>query len=366
MAEPRIVIPVVAGSSPVGHPASSMAPDEKFMREAIRLARKGLGKTRPNPAVGCVIVKSGRIVGRGWHRRAGRPHAEIEALRSLKNPAAAHGATAYVTLEPCSTHGRTPPCTHALIAAGVARVVVGAIDPNPKHRGRGLKLLGKAGMKIKSGVLAAECTALNPEFHHVMATGLPWVIAKCGMSLDGRLTRPPGEGQWITSPAARADAMKLRARVDAVMVGAATLRADDPSLTVRGIPGASQPWRVIWAPRGKAWRDAKIFRDRWKGRTLVLHCRSLRSALRELAKRGIQSVLLEGGGHTLGQAFASDLVTLAIFYIAPVLAGGDVPATAGTKSPARTDAWDKTRSRQIGQCVRIEARRNETPISVYQ
>jgi diaminohydroxyphosphoribosylaminopyrimidine deaminase / 5-amino-6-(5-phosphoribosylamino)uracil reductase len=191
MAEPRIVIPVVAGSSPVGHPSLFMAADEKFMREAIRLARKGLGKTRPNPAVGCVIVKHGRIIGRGWHRQAGLPHAEVEALKSLRNPAAARGATVYITLEPCCTHGRTPPCTQALIATGVARIVVGAIDPNPRHRGRGLRLLTKAGIKAKHGVLAAECAALNPEFHHVMRTGLPWVIAKCGMSLDGRLTRPP-------------------------------------------------------------------------------------------------------------------------------------------------------------------------------
>lgn len=366
MAEPRIVIPVVAGSSPVGHPLSPMAADEKFMREAVRLARKGLGKTRPNPVVGCVIVKNGRIIARGWHRRAGRPHAEIEALRSLKIPAAAHGATAYVTLEPCSTHGRTPPCTNALTAAGVARVVAGAIDPNPKHRGRGLKLLRKAGVKIKSGVLAAECAALNPEFHHVMATGLPWVIAKCGMSLDGRLTRPPGEGQWITSPAARADAMKLRAKVDAIMVGAATLRADDPSLTVRGIRGTAQPWRVIWAPRGKVPREAKVFRDRWQDRTIVLRSRSLRAALRELARRGIQSVLLEGGGYTLGRAFAAGLVAEAVFYVAPVLAGGVVPATAGRKIPARLAAWAGTRCSQIGQCVKIEARRAATQLSIYQ
>ena len=224
-----------------------MAADEKFMREAIRLAAQELGKTRPNPAVGCVIVKNGRIIARGWHRRAGLPHAEIEALRSLKNASAARGATAYVTLEPCSTNGRTPPCTTALVEAGLARVVTGAIDPNPKHRGRGLRLLHKAGLKTTSGVLAEECAALNPEFHHVMTTGLPWVIAKCGMSLDGRLTRPPGEGQWITSALARRDAMKLRTRVDAILVGAGTVRADDPALTLRGVRG-TQPWRIVWAP----------------------------------------------------------------------------------------------------------------------
>ena len=325
MAEPRIVIPVVAGSSPVGHPSLSMAADEKFMREAIRLARKGLGKTRPNPAVGCVLVKNGRIIARGWHRRAGSPHAEIEALRSLKNPAAARDATAYITLEPCSTHGRTPPCTQALVAAGVARVVIGAIDPNPQHRGRGIKLLCAAGIKTKTGLLADECTALNPEFNHVMSTGLPWVIAKCGMSLDGRLTRPPGEGQWITSPAARRDAMKLRAHVDAILVGAGTVRADDPALTLRGIKGA-QPWRIVWAPRSAPPRNAKIFRNGLKERTIVLRQKILHSALRSLAKRGIHSVLVEGGGYTLGKLFQARLANEVVFYVAPVLAGGDTPA----------------------------------------
>jgi diaminohydroxyphosphoribosylaminopyrimidine deaminase/5-amino-6-(5-phosphoribosylamino)uracil reductase len=314
-----------------------MAADEKFMREAIRLAKKGLGKTRPNPAVGCVLVKKGRIIGRGWHRRAGRAHAEVEALKSLKNPSAARGATAYVTLEPCCTHGRTPPCTKALIAAGVTRVVVGAIDPNPRHRGRGLKLLQKAGLKTRAGVLASECAALNPEFNHVMRTGLPWVIAKCGMSLDGRLTRPPGESQWITSAAARRDAMKLRARVDAILVGAATVRADDPALTLRGIPG-EQPWRIVWAPRTGIPRSAGLLTDRHRHKTLVFRQKSLRAVLQELGQRGIQSVLVEGGGRTLGELFDACLVNEAIIYTAPTLAGGRTPAVAGNGVSPRTIA----------------------------
>ena len=311
-----------------------MTSDEKFMREAIKLARHGLGKTRPNPAVGCVIVKNGRVIGRGYHRRAGLPHAEIEALRSLRNPARAKGATAYITLEPCCTHGRTPPCTKALIASGVTRVVIGAIDPNPKHRGGGIKLLQKAGLKTRTNVHATECAALNPEFHHVMRTGLPWVIAKCGLSLDGRLTRPPGEGQWITSPAARTDAMKLRARVDAILVGAGTVRADNPSLTLRGtVKKNPQPWRVVWAPGRRPPKSAKIFTDRHRARTLVLTQRTIKAALRALARRGVQSVLVEGGGHTLGKLFDASLANEAIFYIAPLLAGGRVPAVAGRGSP---------------------------------
>jgi len=331
-----------------------MAADEKFMREAIRLAAKGLGKTRPNPAVGCVIVKNGRIIASGWHRRAGLPHAEVEALRSLKNASAARGATAYVTLEPCSTHGRTPPCTTALVEAGLARVVTGAIDPNPKHRGRGLKLLHKAGLKTTSGVLAEECAALNPEFHHVMNTGLPWVIAKCGMSLDGRLTRPPGEGQWITSALARRDAMKLRTRVDAILVGAGTVRADDPALTLRGVRG-TQPWRVVWAPRGGVPRRAKLLTDPWRDRTLILRQKSLRAALRALVKRNIHSVLVEGGGHTMGCLFDSGLSREVVFYVAPLISGGRVPAVGGrgVGKPAMAPRLAPVAYQRLGDNLRI-------------
>jgi len=332
-----------------------MTDDEKFMREAILLARRGMGQTRPNPAVGCVLVKNGRIIARGYHRRAGRPHAEIEALRALKNPARARGATAYLTLEPCSTHGRTPPCTEALIRAGIARVVSGAIDPNPKHRGRGLRHLAQAGVQTTSGVLADQCAALNPEFHHFMATGLPWVVAKCGMSLDGRLTRPPGEGQWITSPAARADAMKLRARVEAILVGAGTIRADDPALTVRGLKSAEQPRRIIWAPRTQPSGKAKVFTDRHRARTMVLRQTTLRAALRALGRQGIQSVLVEGGGRTLGKLFASRLANEVVFYVGPMLAGGSVAAVAGTKltPPA---ALTQTLVARLGSCLRLSGR----------
>ena len=306
-------------------PAKSSPADLRYMREALSLAQHGVGKTKPNPAVGCVIVKNHRILARGWHRQAGQPHAEIEALRSLKNLSLARGATVYVTLEPCSTHGRTPPCTNALVAAGITRLVIGAIDPNPRHRGRGLRLLQKAGIDVTEGVLAGECEALNPEFHHAMSTGLPWVIAKCGMSLDGRLTRPRGESPWITSPESRDHAMQLRTRVDAILVGAATVRADNPSLTIRGskLPAAAeQPWRVIWAPRRLPPRSKKVFTDSHRERTLVLRQKSLRAALRELNRRGIQSVLIEGGGHTLGRAFAEHLVNEVFVYIAPVITGG--------------------------------------------
>ncbi len=329
--------------------------DELFMRQALALARRGLGRTHPNPAVGCVIVRGGKIIGRGWHRRAGEPHAEVEALQSLRNPRLAEGATAYVTLEPCSTRGRTPPCTQALIDAGIGRVVVGAIDPNPSHRGRGLAILRRKGIRAEPGVLGAECASLNPEFHYFMSTGLPWVIAKCGMSLDGRLTRPRGESRWITSLAARADAMKLRAGVDAILVGAGTIRDDDPALTVRGAGRGIQPLRVVWAPRSAPPAEAHVLNDAQSARTFVLRQKSLRAALRELGRRGVMRVLIEGGGHTLGCAVDERLAQEIVFYVAPMLAGGRVVAVAGRgaakleRAPKLVDA----RFQKLGQCLRI-------------
>lgn len=307
------------------------APDaaERWMRAALVEARKGLGRTSPNPAVGAVIVRGNRIVARGWHRAAGQPHAEIEALRALARPELARGATIVVTLEPCSSHGRTPPCTDAILAAGFARVIYGATDPNPKHVGRAARLLRAGGVEVTEGVLAEECAALNPAFNHWVTTGLPWVIAKWAMSLDGRLTRPPGEPQWLTSPPARRHAMQLRARVDAILVGAGTVRADDPALTVRGIRGARQPWRVVLTRRGELPAQAKLFTDEHRDRTLVLRGKSLRAALTELGRRGVTSVLIEGGGEVLGQAIDGRLVQEVCCYLAPLLAGGAVPAVGG-------------------------------------
>lgn len=332
-----------------------MPSDQHFMREAIALAQRARGLTHPNPAVGCLIVRDGKIIGRGWHRRAGKPHAEVEALRSLRRPQLARGATAYVTLEPCCTHGRTPPCTEALVAAGISRVVVGATDPNPAHRGRGTRALRNAGVKVTAGVLAAECAEINPEFHWAMTSGLPWVIAKCGMSLDGRLTRPPGEGQWLTSTAARADAMRLRAQVDAILVGAGTVRADNPSLTLRGLrPLSAQPLRVVWAPRSLPPKNSEVFRDQQRARTLVVREKSLRAVLKKLRQDGIMKVLVEGGGHTLGRLFDERLAQEVVFYVAPLLAGGRVPAVGGKSIPSTRLASPEFT--QIGQCLRISAR----------
>ncbi len=327
----------------------SRAEDEKFMRLALREARRGCGQTSPNPAVGAVIVRGGRVIARGWHRRAGEPHAEIEALRALKKPELARGATIYVTLEPCCTHGRTPPCTEAICEAGIARVVFGATDPNPAHAGRAVEIFKKARLRVEHGVLAMECGGLNVAFNHRMTTGLPLVIAKAGLSLDGRLARPPGEGQWLTSERSRADAMRLRASVDAVLIGAGTLRADNPRLTVRGIAGVRQPLRVVLTRRGALPKDAHLFTDEHRTRTVVYRAKPLRVVLRDLGKRGCNSVLIEGGGELLGAAFDGRLVDRVHFYLAPLLCGGPhVIGGRGAGSTAESVRLENVTYRKCG------------------
>jgi diaminohydroxyphosphoribosylaminopyrimidine deaminase/5-amino-6-(5-phosphoribosylamino)uracil reductase len=330
--------------------------DEKFMRAALREAECGRGQTSPNPAVGAVIVRGGRIVARGFHRRAGEEHAEIAALAALKKAALARGATLYVTLEPCSTHGRTPPCSDAIIQAGFARVVIGAIDPNPRHAGRGIGILRAAGIAVETGVLGVECTALNRAYNKWIVTRMPWVIAKAGLSLDGRFTRPPGEGQWLTSVASRAHAMTLRAYTDAILIGAGTLRADNPRLTIRGVPGFEnkQPWRVVLTRREHLPKAAHVFTDASRDRTLVFRGKSLRVVLRELGRRAITSVLIEGGGAVLGNAFDHRLVDEVHFYLAPLLCGGPrVIAGHGAGSGAASTALRDVRYARIGDDLHV-------------
>jgi diaminohydroxyphosphoribosylaminopyrimidine deaminase/5-amino-6-(5-phosphoribosylamino)uracil reductase len=330
--------------------------DVKFMRAALREAARGVGQTSPNPAVGAIVVRGERIVARGFHRRAGLPHAEIEAIRALKNPAFARDATLYVTLEPCSTHGRTPPCCDAIRAHGFGRVVIGTIDPNPAHAGRGIELLRAAGIDVRSGVLEDECRELNTAFNKWIVTKQPLVIAKAGLSLDGRLTRPPGEGQWLTSAAARADAHRLRAQVDAILIGAGTLRADNPRLTVRGIRGARQPWRIILTRSGRLPEGAHVFTDEYRERTLVYRGHSLRAVLRDLGKKQITSVLIEGGGAVLGDAFDRRLVARVHFYLAPLLCGG--PHTIGGRGAGSTVeslALRNVQAARVGPDLRLTA-----------
>ena len=325
------------------------------MRAALFEARKGSGCTHPNPAVGAVIVKGRRILSKGWHRAAGCPHAEIEALNGLKSRLRAKGCTIFVTLEPCSTHGRTPPCTQAIIDAGICRVVYGARDPNPRHAGRADAILRAAGIEVASGVLAAECDELNAGWNKWISTGLPLVIAKAGMSLDGRIASPPGR-RWITSEESREDAMDLRARSGAILVGGETIRTDNPKLTVRGRPGAPQPWRVIWTKSGNLPDSSHVFTDRHRSKTLVYQGKSLRSVLRDLGKRGVEQVLIEGGGRTLGEAFDRGLVDRVVFYLAPVLLGGPIAAVGGrgTASIPNGIALENVSYRVTGGDMRIE------------
>lgn len=326
--------------------------DEAMMRLAIREARKGIGKTAPNPAVGAVLVRKGKILASGWHRAAGRPHAEIEALKKTSD---ARGATLYVTLEPCSTHGRTPPCTSAIIQAGITRVVFGATDPNPAHAGRATAILQKAGIEVSSGILSSECALLNRAWNKWISTGLPYVTAKAGMSLDGRIASPP-DRRWITSEAARRDAMKLRAECDAILVGAETIRIDNPHLTLRGLRAAKQPWRVVWSRSGKIPKASNVLTDIHRERTLVFSGKSLRTVLKELGRRGVQHVLIEGGGRTLGEAFDKELVDRVVFYIAPILMGGPVPALGGS-GVASNEEGLRLRDpvyKKIGPDLRIE------------
>ena len=329
--------------------------DLKMMRLALKEARKGIGNTSPNPAVGAVLVKNGRVLAKGWHQAAGCPHAEIEALRSLKNKSSAKGATIYVTLEPCSTHGRTPPCCESIIASGITRVVYGARDPNPKHAGGADTILRQSGIEVLSGVLELECASLNRAWNKWIHTGLPFVVAKTGMSLDGRISSPTGR-RWITSEASRKDAMQLRATSGAILVGAETVRADNPSLTVRGIPVKQQPLRIVWSRSGNLPSDCNLLTDEHREKTLVFEGKSLREVLQDLGRRGIEQVLIEGGGRTLGEAFDEGLVDHIVFYVAPVLIGGETPSVGGSgvENNERAIRLINPTYTRIGDDIRIE------------
>lgn len=337
------------------------------MALALRLARKAMGQTSPNPMVGAVIVNDGRIAGQGYHRRAGAPHAEVVALRQAG--AAARGATLYCTLEPCNHVGRTPPCCEAIIASGVAKVVVATRDPNPITNGRGLARLRRAGISVIVGVLADDARELNAAFFKVMRTGLPYAIAKAGQSLDGKIATVTGESRWITSPASRTVGHHWRSRVDAILVGVNTVLRDDPRLTARTGPRrADRPVKVILDSRLRtplaarclasppatiiatlsrnrarqaafARRGVEVISLRPAGRQSRRHGGErvpLRPLCRLLACRGLHTVLIEGGGEALAGALAERLVDRIIFCIAPILLGGRAaPSSIGGEGVSR-------------------------------
>jgi len=327
--------------------------DSRFMRLALGLAGRGLGNVWPNPAVGSVIVKDGRIVGRGWTQPGGRPHAERRALDQA-GPAA-RGATAYVTLEPCAHHGHTPPCAEALIAAGVVRVVSALEDPDPRVAGRGHAMLRAAGIAVETGVLEAEARALQAGFLSRIERGRPWLALKLGASFDGRIALASGESQWITGPHSRAHVQALRARFDAVLVGGGTARADDPLLTVRAFTPRRAPVRLVasarldlprarlagsldaaplWLLHGpEAPAEARTF---WSGIgadliEIPMAERGLDAAalLRALGSRGLTRVFCEGGGQFAASLIAAGLVDELIGFTAGVVLGADAKPGIG-------------------------------------
>ena len=248
--------------------------DRHYMKLALNLALKGEGRTNPNPVVGAVVVKSGEVVAKGYHQKAGLPHAEIIALRKAGDMA--RGADLYVNLEPCCYHGRTPPCTEAIIASGIKKVILGIRDPNKLVSGRGIRFLRKKGVEVVVGVLRRDCEKINEPFIKYITTGRPWVILKSAFSLDGKIATRTGDSRWITGPQARAYAHRLRSRVDAVLVGAETVRLDDPQLTVRPKKkGVQNPTRIVVAGKTNISASAKIFNNAHKERVIYAATASL-------------------------------------------------------------------------------------------
>ncbi|HPY32069.1 MAG TPA: bifunctional diaminohydroxyphosphoribosylaminopyrimidine deaminase/5-amino-6-(5-phosphoribosylamino)uracil reductase RibD [Verrucomicrobiota bacterium] len=344
------------------------------MRRALRYAQRGRGLTSPNPLVGAVLVKGGRLIGRGWHRQAGGPHAEIEALRDAqKRGFTAAGATLYVTLEPCCTQGRTPPCTDALIAARLRRVVGGATDPNPRHAGRGFTLLERAGLIVTRDVLAAECGQLNTAFNHWIVQRTPFVTVKAAMTLDGKIATARGESQWITGEPARAYGMELRRDADAILVGINTILADDPRLTWRTPQTATRHpkmlRRIVLDSQARTPLQARIVSDAQAVLTTIVVSRQaprkrvaalaqrvrvlvaplkksvphsfrtaldLRWLLRRLGAENITHLLVEGGGEVNASFLLQRLAHRVAFFYAPKILGGRDARKAVGGEGART------------------------------
>jgi len=352
----------------------------EFMRRAVFLARKGVGKTSPNPAVGAVVVREGAVVGEGWHRRAGTPHAEVHALRMAGE--LARGGDLYVTLEPCSHHGRTPPCADAVIAAGIARVFVGMIDPNPLVSGQGVERLRQSGITVEAGLMEQECRRLNEPFIKHVTTGRPLVVLKSALTLDGKTATPCGDSRWVTGEPSRRMVHRLRSAMDGVMVGVGTLLADDPELTVRLAKGRN-PLRIVvdselrtpvtarlLAAGGGGVLLATVSTDREKIAALtaagaeVVACAQrdgrvdLTDMLKRLGTRGIQSILLEGGETLAGEMLRQGLIDKFLFFVAPKLVGGEGKGIfAGVGAGLMKDAVPLRIGRisRVGEDILLEA-----------
>jgi diaminohydroxyphosphoribosylaminopyrimidine deaminase / 5-amino-6-(5-phosphoribosylamino)uracil reductase len=325
--------------------------DQDYMKLAIELARSATGQTSPNPIVGAVVVKNNQIIGMGAHLKAGEPHAEVHAIRMAGEKT--KGATIYVTLEPCSHHGKTPPCADLIIASGIERVVVASTDSNPLVAGRGISKLREAGITVETGVLESEALELNEVFFHFIKTGLPYVTLKSASSLDGKTATVTGESKWITGEEARHDVHKLRHQHDAILVGVNTVIADDPSLTTRLPGGGKNPIRIILDSTLRTPLDARVVRDgeapTWlittskaeKGKVakmealgvevvVLAETLTIPETLKALAQRGITSLFVEGGAEIHGSFLKAGSFQQLISYMAPKLLGGkNAPSVFG-------------------------------------
>jgi len=349
------------------------ATETEWMQAALRLARRGEGLTRPNPPVGAILVKNGRKIGQGWHKKAGGPHAEILALRQAGS--AARNATLYVTLEPCSTTGRTPPCTRAILRAGLSRVVVAMVDPNPRHAGRGLRQLRRGGVRVDLGACAAEARDLLAPFACHILKQRPFFTLKLGLSLDGRIADSNHSSRWITGPEARDVVQAMRRASDAILVGAGTVRHDNPSLWPR--PDKQRnPWRIVVARQNPLPTQSTVFTDEHATRTLVaapkgwapscaqqlrkqgvtvleLPSRRFLPALAlALGKLGILHIFCEGGGGLAGSLLKAGLVDELRLFLSPMLIGGSVGATGSTSwRLPQAPRFSIRESRQVGKDI---------------
>lgn len=292
-----------------------MPDDKKFMARALQLARRGAGRTHPNPMVGAVVVKKGRVLGEGWHHGTGEPHAEVVALGNAG--LAAKGGTLYVNLEPCDHHGRTPPCTEAVIKAQIASVVVAGEDPHPLVSGKGLKHLIKAGVKVKAGIMREQAEELNRAYLHYARQNVPYVTLKMASTLDGRIADISGHSKWITGNAARLAVHRLRAEADAVLVGVGTVLADNPRLSVRGVRSRKQPLRVILDPALRIPLDSQLVEEAEDGRTLVVVERSVSvPERRPFEEKGVRFLALQGvSGLFQWPDLAAALVELGVLHL---------------------------------------------------
>lgn len=354
--------------------------DVAYMRQAVALARRGTGWTAPNPLVGAVVVKDGKVIGRGYHARCGGLHAERAALADCT--VSPRGATMYVTLEPCCHQGRQPPCTDAILAAGIARVVVGSDDPNPLVAGKGLEILRRGGVEVVSGVLREACDALNPVFFHFIRTKRPYVVMKYAMTMDGKIATRTGASRWITGEAARRRVHRDRHRYTAIMAGVGTVLADDPMLNCR-IKGGKNPVRIICDTHLRTPLTSQIVRTAGEiptilatcaepslyGPYLDAHCQvwtlperdahvDLDALMDRLGSAGIDSVLLEGGGTLNWAALESGIVQRVQAYVAPKLFGGDAKSPVegqGVALPDQAVALKNTRISRVGEDILLES-----------